>query len=180
MFLLAGINAAFTSQVSGILWMCTNNHSSSNIYPNMELPSSGKQQSHQLLPSSWMAKEEIIMSGTMSCNSYCIWDRANFCGHNVQVGHKNYMFHILPPPRNQWNIIMLQITGFVSRSEMCLAFNNGREGLITCMQSRNKKNININCWWETIAPGPCYHNRSLIGKVVPWAKEKTERKFYRK
>lgn len=44
---------------------------------------------------------------------------------------------------------------------MCLVFSNGKEGLITYMQSRNKKKIN--CWWETVATGPCYHIRSLIG-----------------
>lgn len=82
-------------------------------------------------------------------------------------------------PRNQWNIIMLKTTGSVSRPGMCLAFNNGREGLKTCMQRGNKKNSNINCWWETVATGPCYHNRSLIGKVAPWAEEKTERKISR-
>lgn len=37
---------------------------------------------------------------------------------------------------------------------------------------REWKNNDINCWWETDATGPCYHNRSLIEKVVPWAGER--------
>lgn len=76
---------------------------------------------------------------------------------------------------------MLKIGGFVSRPGMCLTFSKGKEGLITCMQRGNVsllKTTDKNCWWETAPTRPCYHNRSLMGEVSPWAEEKPERKFY--
>lgn len=62
---------------------------------------------------------------------------------------------------------MLKRTSFVSRLGMCLTFNKGKEGLITCMQRGNVsllKTTGINFWWKIAATGPCYHNRSLMGR----------------
>lgn len=66
---------------------------------------------------------------------------------------------------------------FLSRVRTYLTFNKGKEELITCMQGGNVsllKTAGINCWWETAATGPCYHNRSLMRKLAPWEEEKRE------
>lgn len=67
------------------------------IYHKTELPSSKEQQNPKLLPSSAGAKDvfEIVMSGIISLNTYCIQARTYFCGHIMQARCKNQIFHIL-------------------------------------------------------------------------------------